>query len=893
MTGSYRYTILLICLLSGIIYCKAQTVSHNNDNDSLRYDSLEAVRYYNLAIREFGDQNYDRSLAYAENSLNFTLKTADKETEGKSLVLLGQIYSISKKNEQALKYFLKAENIYNNLEDNKKQNTIYNGIAAIYFSLGAFEKSHEYYCKAYNSARTEGSPDELRNIIERAGLTAYKAGKYDKGIVFYEELLTLEGISDNKTDKIKTLDQIIRCCNNVKLYDKALRYNKEIYSIYEKEGNTEDMAIIMNNMGYNHVNLGDHENAISCFSEALMLSEEHKDNILFRSALLTNIGICYQNMEQYDNSIKHLRKATDILSSYDDPGELARVQNIIALVYFRDEDLHNAVYFSKYSVENAERSGNRHLLQECYYTYSVILKEGNDYIKALEYYEKYLDIRDSLLVEKRLKEQEAEEKRFDIEKEEKELKLKYKEEEMREMTIRQLKLQLDNEEKEKEILAQDKELLQKQRDVDLLEKHKLRQSLEIAHQKHQVEIREREKNELEQKNRIQDLVLMQKEREKKQQEQEINLLEAQKKNQQLQLEKETEARKKAYWMIGLAAIIAILIFLGLLSTRRKNQQLAKQKRLIEEKNQDLEQKNEEIMAQKESLQEANTEIQKKNVDLQEKSEEIMTQNDHITRQKEEIELKNKDITDSIQYASRIQTAVLAPIETVKSILPESFILFKPKDIVSGDFYWFTRQNGRIYIAAADCTGHGVPGAFMSMLGSTFLNEILNNNANPSADLILNELRNNVMNSLRQKGEEGEAKDGMDIAMCVIDKSKNIIEFSGAHNPLYIISNGELKKIDGDRMPIGIHGKSDIPFKNHIHKIRKDETYYIFSDGYADQFGGGEGKKFKYKQFQELLINIHTQPMEEQKEILNSSFEEWRGDYTQIDDVLVIGMKIDN
>lgn len=252
-----------------------------------------------------------------------------------------------------------------------------------------------------------------------------------------------------------------------------------------------------------------------------------------------------------------------------------------------------------------------------------------------------------------------------------------------------------------------------------------------------------------------------------------------------------------------------------------------------------------------------------------------------------IEQKNKDITDSINYAKKIQQAILSDIDEIKSYLPESFILLKPKDIVSGDFYWFTHRNNVTLVAAVDCTGHGVPGGFMSMIGNTFLNEIVGEKGIMQPDQILNELREKVIHALRQKGDLLESKDGMDIALCAINGNKLL--FSGANNPLWLVRKNQIKEFSADKQPIGIYPNSK-PFTLHTEDLQKGDTLYIFSDGYADQFGGPKTKKFGYRNFRDLLISIHDKSMEEQKKILDETIEKWKAQLDQVDDILIIGFK---
>jgi len=263
----------------------------------------------------------------------------------------------------------------------------------------------------------------------------------------------------------------------------------------------------------------------------------------------------------------------------------------------------------------------------------------------------------------------------------------------------------------------------------------------------------------------------------------------------------------------------------------------------------------------------------------------------IQAQKDELEEKNQNIMDSIRYAKRIQEAVTPTESQMKKFFPEHFVLWRPRDIVSGDFFWMMHKNDKVIIAAADCTGHGVPGAFMSIMGISFLNQIANMPEVQNAADALNHLRHNVITSLNQEGSETDTKDGMDISLCVYDFKEMTMEFSGAYNPLYMIRNEELSVIKADRMPVGIHERMDRPFTNNKFTIMKGDIFYILSDGYIDQFGGPKGKKFMTKRFKELILKIHKLPMGEQSRILEEELLKWRGDIEQIDDIIIIGIRV--
>jgi len=263
-------------------------------------------------------------------------------------------------------------------------------------------------------------------------------------------------------------------------------------------------------------------------------------------------------------------------------------------------------------------------------------------------------------------------------------------------------------------------------------------------------------------------------------------------------------------------------------------------------------------------------------------------NELLRAQRDQIAYQKKHITDSIDYAEKIQRAILPSLELFTDKL-EHFVLFKPRDIVSGDFYWVEQVGGKYVIITADCTGHGVPGAFMSMLGVSLLNEIILTKRITRPDEILNTLRSKIIEALKQ--EKGSVlKDGMDMTVCLLNPQSNVLLFSGANNPLYHIRKGELIQIKGDKMPVAIHEIMN-PFTLHELTLEKGDAFYTFSDGYADQFGGPLQKKFLARNLRKLLLSIQDTPMIDQGGILDQTFEEYRKDLEQIDDVVVTGVRI--
>lgn len=286
-------------------------------------------------------------------------------------------------------------------------------------------------------------------------------------------------------------------------------------------------------------------------------------------------------------------------------------------------------------------------------------------------------------------------------------------------------------------------------------------------------------------------------------------------------------------------------------------------------------------------------IRNANYQITQQNNEIILQRDEIQKAKDVIEEKNNDIMDSIRYAQRIQEAILPSQELLNSHLPDSFIMYRPKDIVSGDFYWVQEKDNKILFAAVDCTGHGVPGAFVSIVGHNHLNEAIKQAGYIKPGNILRYLNEAVDKTLHQKYETTSVRDGMDLALCSLDREGGRLEYAGANNPLYIIRDGELMETKATKRAIGSDyaAEDQMEFVNHEFDVQSGDCVYVFSDGYADQFGGPKGKKFKYKQFKDFLVEIHQKPMKEQLTLLQDRLTSWMGDIEQIDDICVIGVRV--
>ena len=374
--------------------------------------------------------------------------------------------------------------------------------------------------------------------------------------------------------------------------------------------------------------------------------------------------------------------------------------------------------------------------------------------------------------------------------------------------------------------------------------------------------------------------------------------------------------------------IPVIIGVGYLFFLLRLRNIRKQKKILEEKiysrteklttinlqltekQEEILQQSEEIMQQQHTLEERNNEIKNQNDKLLQQNKHILSQKEQLEKQKKVIETALENIKDSIVYAKRIQQSVLPPDYQIDMLLPEYFIYYNPCNVVSGDFYWVKQIRDKIILAAADCTGHGVPGAFMSLLGISALNEISHQSPYLIASEVLNVLRGYVITSLHLVGNQHDTKDGMDISLCIFDQKEKTFQFAGAYNPLLILRDKNtvledeknidrlvahefdkcrLLQIKADRMPIGVYSVMK-SFKNITLKYDTNDTFYLFSDGFRDQPGGPGGRKYMSPNFRKFIVSLQDTPMKEQKAIFSHEFDNWKKGYPQVDDVLVMGVK---
>lgn len=642
-------------------------------------------------------------------------------------------------------------------------------------------------------------------------------------------------------------------------YNTSRDYYTKSLDINMEQGLMPEIARGYSNIGNTYTYQGNYNKAVEFYFKSLKMQEE-LGNKRGMSACFTNLGGVYYYQKSYHKAIDSYTKSLNIDIELEDKSGISINYNNIGLAYVDIKNYKEAIKFFLKSIPICQELGEQSGIMDGYNNIGLAYKELGETKKAITYLNSSLTIARVLndkngtataltnIADLFIKKAEGEGKALKNEYLNKAI--TYANEALKLSTETDL-IQLKNY-ASKSLMNAYKELGNKNKAFTYAEIFIITNDSMFVKEKTEAmaEMEAKYQNEKKQK--------------------EIEILE---KDKVISHEK---AQKQKILIISILGGSGLLVFLITFILRRL-QITRRQKRIIEEKNILLNEKNEEISAQSEEIA-----SQRDNL-------EVM--NTEITLQRDKIAAQHNEITASINYASRIQRAILPSQEVLGKIFPEFFVLYRPCQIVSGDFYWFKQVKNIVYIVAADCTGHGIPGAFMSMLGLSLLNETISpRDVNPPHET-LNELRKRLKKTLHQTGEKGEQQDGMDIALCMIDLETKTVQFSGAYNPFFLIRNNELTIVKGDRMPIGVYPRDNESFTVKEIQLQPNDTFYIFSDGYVAQNGDEKNEKFKLSRFKDALLSIQDKPMLEQKEILENTFDRWKGNQDQVDDILVVGVRV--
>lgn len=893
---------VFMLLFASVFCCNGLSAQNNKANTIRERDSLinlinknpedpkSGKWYYELSNRYLTLGQYAKVLESAQKAITASKMAKDTNTTLNSYLMLGHVDILDDQPVKAIECYLSARKLLEKMNQPKRDAEIVTQIGLVYFNRGHYQKAAESFQEALSKQEKLSNEDGIIANTKYLAICNYMLGKYDESIVGYELLLKKYRERDDWENTKMVYQRLNEIYQKQEDYDKVFKCNYDLYNLCTAHDNIKESLNALNNVAYCYVCIRKYDKAIKYYTQLLESDKKFSNDEKIDAGTYTSLGLCYQNMDNLDKSIENLQKAVAIRQKYNQNFEAATIDNIMALIYLKEEDLHNAEYHVERAVIEAEKASDNgydddgELRKAVYITYNKVLSAKGEDKKATDYYKKYLSLRDSSQMAKEMRERRmAEELRKLADAEEKYQKGLDKEE-FTELNAANLQLIAENRQREIELLTKNNEIQE-------MEKKRIEQSLILARQQQEALKKENEIRALQLEREKAETRLKLQDAAEKDHQREIKLLEEQRKNQALTIENQQKAAKQMRLIVYMAFAMILFFIVVFIMMRKKNKKLKEQQK----------------------------EIEQKNAVLVTKNDEIMSINNELSRQKEIIEKANQSITDSIVYAKRIQTAVCPSPTFLSTFNFEYFLVFRPRDIVSGDYYWFYSDNKDfVYIVAADCTGHGVPGAFMSMLGVSLFNKIVaERNVHEPAD-ILTELRKEIKIALHQESMNSAQKDGMDLSLVKYNLKDNSLTFSGANNNGYLIqrfsheeedlaksdlakpeflrenlgSYTKLTVMPADPMPIGVYIREKERFSQKEYKLRKGDSFYLTSDGYIDQFGGEHGRKFLTKNFEKMLLDINGYSMDRQEEIVIATHEKWIGtNYTQLDDIIVIGIRV--
>ncbi len=695
-------------------------------------------------------------------------------------------------------------------------------------------------------------------------------------------------------------------CRLMPLIDptKGLEYGEKALSLEIEEGvNPYRLVELYSGLGLNAYYAGNNPLALNYYTLGLQLRDQEKLEDKSMAQLYNNYGLLFYNMKDYKKAAEQFANAVKALEPTKDYYSLLSAVNNLGNCYYMVGMKKEAKQYYKYGLEVANKMGDKASLCASHSSVAFMALDEGDYKTARSEYKKAIALADEIndlnmwaycktnvagIHEKQGRQDSAIAVYNEII--QRAHKAKNSELLMNSMkyvanmyyragdyenshtylssylnlsdsvrsiesqrAIEELKEYYQAEQKEQKILslAKDNEIKAMLARSAQLKAAQKENELQLSQKDAEMKKVQLDRERAESEKRQQQLEMERKDKE---------LAEAGLKERNAQLAAKQTEQYALYGGIGLVLLLAVVAFVSFVNKRKDNKLIAAQR------------------------------------------DEVQSQKVVVEEQKAIVEEKNKEITDSIAYAQRLQGAILPPLKLVKEYLPDSFVLFKPKDMVAGDFYWMEITDDKIIFAAADCTGHGVPGAMVSVVCNNALNRAVREFGCKDPASILDKTRELVIETF-EKSEE-DVKDGMDIAVCAIDRNTNVLQFAGANNPLYHLKHLDhdvrersvtnethyIKEVKADKQPIGKYAEQK-PFTNFETQLNKGDIIYTFSDGFADQFGGEKGKKFKYKPFKKLLLDLMNVSMEDQRAAIDKAFEEWRGHHEQVDDVCVIGVRV--
>ena len=838
-------------------------------------DTLYQSKVQNLieeSERHIQSKNFKRAKMKAQQALDISQKKNYVVGESESLNKLAIVHRQEGNYLESVKYNLWAVRIFERISDQPSIVRKYEEIGYLYFELRAYAKAIDYFLLFQKAQEKLNSKSELpTDILEVVNRSHLQLREYTEAKHYSNRLLQRYKDTRDIPNLIKTYQTLAFIAKEKLEYEEAIGYNKALLEVYGQQKDIVQITHMYNNIGFLYKRTNNLKTSLEYFNKAVELSRKSTLNLNEESqiALFTNIGIAYTNLSLFTRAKEYYLLALRIREKQEDPVGEAYIHNHLASNYFVGGKNAQALKSVITAIDISVTYDAKEILATSYRILSLIYEADNNLGKAQLYEDKYSEIKEGIENGEIAQFEEMLDRQLSIEK---------REDEIKALLIEQDRKALQEERKESELALKRKELTLLKRDQELqaialqnqqLEKEKATQALALTRQQLQAEKKNRELRELERQSQLQDLQLKQQNLEKQQQEKAIALLEADKKLKEQKLREEATLRRFGYGVIGLFLFILGIIIFSFIQKQKDNKKLHKQQQEIQDKNKQL------LLGEKE---------------LRKNMEQLQLTQEVLEEQKQQLEIEHRKTQESIHYAKRIQFSILPSDHQRKVIVPESFVIYRPKDIVSGDFYWISKHGSKTITSVIDCTGHGVPGSLVSLIGNNLLNEAINEHHLTAPAKILDYLDVKVRVKLKQ--DEGSNRDGMDLGLCVLEKlisEEYKLTFGGAKNTLFAVLGGELIMLKGDRKSIGGH-KHNFSFTQQELTLQKGDCIYLTTDGFVDQ-ANPERERFGSKRLRALIREVHHLEMSEQSKRFEIALDNHQQSTEQRDDINLIGIRV--
>ncbi|TAE00963.1 MAG: hypothetical protein EAZ97_04520 [Bacteroidetes bacterium] len=951
---SFYFRILLITsLFCGFsdVYAQDKVGNLINKLQQTTDDIQKASLLNQIAQEEILLKDYDKAIAYSQQATEIANKFNGNDSKGKSFFLIGKAYELKRDFPSALNNYLQSTILYESTSDQKRLAENYYEIGLLYQNWKIYEKAIKYFKQANEIEQKIGNKEGIATSLKYIANAYFQINDFPNAVQNYNLLLDIYKKQGSKKEMADVLHRISIIHEANGKYDDAINSSLAKLEIDNELKDLVGAAHTNNNIGYIYKKKKDVNKSLQYFQQSLDLFKKaynQSSNAKKNVVILTNIGVAYTNLNDYKNAQSYYDEALRVSEKDGKPEGIANVNNFIGANHYINGNNDRAMASIQKAIEIAEPNKLKNVLQESYRILSAIYERENDFKESQKYYKMHSDLKEEIEKEQKAEEARLAQNQLNAEQKEGEFKLLIADKEKQALTLKQLNLEADKKNQELALLKQDKDLQESKLKAEKLEKERFSQALALAQQSLQAEQKNKQIQAMQQAQQISAIKDKQKEAESNERQQKIKLLEQEneirKTNEEmLKLKSEEDEATRKYFMIAIVAagLFVLLILFVLFQRNKANKLLQTQQLEIKRKNEELQSNEEELRQNMEELQttqeqmeskqgelqkanvqlekinakivaneavlqkalekikadqniikQKNEELQSSDEELRQNMEELQTTQEALEKQRNQLQAQNLKVTQSIRYAERIQSAILPTPSQRKSIFPESFLIYRPKDIVSGDFYWISKHGDKSLVSVIDCTGHGVPGAFMSMVGNSILNEIINERKIIQPALILNELHLGVRKKLSQN--EGANNDGMDLGFCLIEPLESgefRLTHAGAKNKFYAVVNHKLVELQGDRKVIG--GATAEETRNYTNQqfvLNKGDSIYMSSDGFTDQCNA-ERRSFGSTNLKALIMKSHELSVNEQEQIFVSALENHQQDEEQRDDITLICVKL--